>query len=84
MIKAVIDRIVDGKHAVLLVGESEEEQVVSCSLLPEGVDEGSWLNVQFEGDQVVSIEVDQDETEKRKRRIQDKMNSLRQRSKRKR
>jgi hypothetical protein len=83
MKKAVIDRIVDEKHAVLLIGENEEEKVISCSLLPEGAGEGSWLNVQFRGDQLVSIAVDQDETEERKKRIQSKMDLLRQRFKRK-
>jgi hypothetical protein len=81
MIKAIIDRIVDGKHVVLLVGENEEEKVIPCSLLPQGAIEGSWLNVQFEGDQLVLISLDYDETEGRKKRIQDKMNFLRQRSK---
>jgi hypothetical protein len=79
MIKAVIDRIVDGKHAVLLVGESEEEKIISYSLLPVGVGEGSWLNVQFDGDTLISIKADQSETDQRKKRIQDKMNLLRER-----
>jgi hypothetical protein len=82
MIKAVIDRIVDGKHAVLLVGENEEEKIISYSLLPKDVGEGSWLNVQFDGDTLISIKADQVETEHRKKRIQDKMNLLRKRSKR--
>jgi hypothetical protein len=82
MIKAVIDRIVDGKHAVLLVGENEEEKIISYSLLPEDVGEGSWLNVQFDGDTLISIKADQSEIEHRKKRIQDKMNLLRKRSKR--
>lgn len=84
MNRAVIDRIVDGKYAVLLIGENEEEKIISCSLLPEGVIEGSWVKIQFEGDQLTSIEIDQQETEHRKKRIADKMNLLRQRSKRKR
>lgn len=35
--QAVIDRIEDGQHAVLLVGEEEREQIVPVAALPPRV-----------------------------------------------
>lgn len=42
-LEAVVDRIVDGTHAVLLVGEGEVELVVPVTWLPAGAGEGSLL-----------------------------------------
>jgi hypothetical protein len=44
---AVVDRIVDGRHAVLLVGAAEVELVLDLALLPEGTVEGDWLRLGF-------------------------------------
>jgi len=77
--KAVVDRIVDKRHAVLLVGESEVEKIVSVDKLPPGAGEGTWLRVEFEGDELVVAEVDAEETARVKARITAKMERLRQR-----
>ena len=79
MEKAVVDRIVDKRHAVLLVGESEVEKIVSVDKLPPGAGEGTWLRVEFEGDELVAAEVDAEETARVKARITAKMERLRQR-----
>jgi hypothetical protein len=42
---AVVDRIEDGRHAVLLVGPEEVELVLDVALLPEGTAEGDWLRL---------------------------------------
>jgi hypothetical protein len=47
---AVVDRIEDGRHAVLLLGPHEAELVVDVSLLPEGTVEGDWLRVGLTAD----------------------------------
>jgi hypothetical protein len=47
---AVVDRIVDGRHAVLLVGEAEVEVHVDVALLPDGTGEGDWLRIGFSAD----------------------------------
>jgi len=39
----VVDRIEDGRHAVLLVGPAEVELVLDVAVLPEGTREGDWL-----------------------------------------
>jgi len=77
--KAVVDRIVDKRHAVLLVGENEVEKIVSVDKLPPGAGEGTWLEVEFEGDELVVVEVDAEETAQVKARITAKMERLRQR-----
>jgi hypothetical protein len=47
---AVVDRIEDGRHAVLLVGAAEVELVVDVALLPEGTVEGDWLRLGLTAD----------------------------------
>ena len=79
MEKAVVDRIVDKRHAVLLVGENEVEKIVSVDKLPPGAGEGTWLRVEFKGDELVAAEVDAEETARVKARITAKMERLRQR-----
>lgn len=79
MEKAVVDRIVDKRHAVLLVGENEVEKIVSVDKLPAGAGEGTWLIVEFEGDELVAAEVDAEETARVRARITAKMERLRQR-----
>ena len=74
--KAVVDRIVDGVHAVLLVGEEEAERVVAVDALPQGVAEGTWLWVRFHGDQLVEAEIDHQETQATRARIKAKLELL--------
>ena len=73
-VKAVIDRF-EGSLAVLLVDEKPIN--VSRSVLPEGVKEGDWLDVVFEGEHMLSAKVDADETERMKTRIAEKLARLR-------
>jgi predicted O-methyltransferase YrrM len=75
--KAVIDRIVDGQHAVLLVGEDEIERVVPVDQLPPGAVEGAWLQLLIEDGRLVEATLDAEETEGTKQRIDDKMAQLR-------
>jgi len=77
MEKAVVDRIVDGQIAVILVGEDERQYHCPTDNLPEGAKEGTWLRVQVESGSVVVMEVDQEATETARRRIQEKVEKLR-------
>lgn len=79
MKSAVIDRIVDGIHAVLLVGTKETERIVPRTLLPGETKEGTWLRVQFEGDRLISAVIDTEATKEATHRITSKMDLLRQR-----
>jgi hypothetical protein len=46
----VVDRIVDGRHAVLLIGPDEVELVIDVALLPQGTAEGDWLRLGLTAD----------------------------------
>jgi len=69
MEKAVIDRIVDRKTAVILVGEDQRQHHHPANELPEGAQEGTWLRVRIEDGEIVSMEVDAGETDEVRRRI---------------
>lgn len=78
MVLAVEDRIVDGEHAIILVGAEETECNVPLSVLPGGMREGMWLQVRFDGDALASVELDRRATKEAERRIAPKMDLLRQ------
>lgn len=74
--KAVIDRFEDG-WAVLLVGEEERRLSVPRKQLPRGVREGHWLQVELEGDTLLSATIDQEGTAQARKRIAEKLARLR-------
>jgi hypothetical protein len=75
----VIDRIVDGTTAVLLVGPSEDELLVPADVLPEGAREGSWLLVDLDTDPPTVFGVDDQLTEARSSELDSRMDQLRRR-----
>ena len=77
--KAVVDRIVDRRYAVLLVGEGEVERTIPIGELPTQATEGTWLRVKFDGEQLIEAEIDAEETEQARQRISAKLDRLRQR-----
>ena len=77
MEKAVIDRIIDGKTAVILVGDDERQHHCRADALPEGAKEGTWLRVRVESGKIVSMEVDEGETDGVRSRIHKKLENLR-------
>lgn len=80
---AALDRIEDGTHAVLIIGDPpERELVVPVEQLPQGVREGHWLRVVLEGDQFISAAIDEQATEAAKQRVQGKMERLRRKGRR--
>jgi hypothetical protein len=77
---AVIDRIVDGEHAVLLVGDPpERELVVPVASLPAGAREGHWLWVVIVDGGLVEVIVDEDATEQARQRARAQLDELRER-----
>lgn len=80
--RAVVDRVVDGKHAVLLVGTDEVERIVDVSALPAGVGEGAWLRVRFAGEDLVFAAVDEEGQGAAEKRVASKMDLLRRRGSR--
>jgi hypothetical protein len=53
---AVLDRIVDGRLAVLLVGPDEVELVLELSSLPVGAAEGDWFRLGLRADPDLTAE----------------------------
>jgi hypothetical protein len=76
--KGVIDRF-EGSIAVLTVGEGETTRTVNVpkKALPKRVKEGTWLQVELDGDRVVSATVDEEETARARQRIMEKLERLR-------
>lgn len=73
--RAVVDRV-EGKLAVLLVGEDEAEMAVAVHTLPEGSGPGIWLKVTLEDGQLTHAEIDPETTRARRALAQDKMQRL--------
>lgn len=76
MEKAVVDRIEEGQ-AVILVGEAEDEVVLPVAELPGGTGEGVWLRIERDGERVVQVQLDPEETERASERIRQKLERLR-------
>jgi hypothetical protein len=73
--KAAVDRL-EGHLAVLLVGEEEREMVVPLHHLPHGVQPGDWLEVTIEEGRLVAAVLDPQETQARRRRMEEKLRRL--------
>jgi hypothetical protein len=80
--KAVIDRIEDGRWAVLLIGQDEEEKVIPVEQLPQDAKEGTRLRLRLEKDVIQEIIVDAEETRALRSRVSSKMDKLRSRQRR--
>ncbi|RKD24575.1 hypothetical protein BEP19_09365 [Ammoniphilus oxalaticus] len=78
MKEAVVDRIVDGKHLVLLIGDEEKECVVPLSKMTEQLKEGDWVTLSFDAnDEIVDITSNPAKTSQKQDSIQAKMAKLR-------
>jgi hypothetical protein len=76
MMKAVVDRF-EGKSAVPLLDQGERRIDVDRNRLREQAVEGSWLQVELDGDVIVSAKLDEGETQDGKARIAQKVHWLR-------
>lgn len=76
MMKAVIDRF-EGKMAVLLVGQDEKRIDVPRTRLPRRSKEGTWLQVEIQGNEIIEAKLDEEETNRARQRIADKLAALR-------
>lgn len=73
--RAVVDRIVDGTTAVLLVGPGETELIVRAGDLPDGATEGSWVVLGGEPPRPVAL--DGDRTTARRAAVDERLARLR-------
>lgn len=74
--RAVIDRIVDGEHAVILVGNEEQEIVYPAKELPPAAEEGSVLQVIFINGVIEQIELNETDTEQTRKSVMEQMKRL--------
>lgn len=74
-----IDRVVDGALAVILIDGEAEELIVPASRLPENTRAGDWLVVRQEEGAALSLEPDPAATADAARRIEAKLQALRER-----
>jgi hypothetical protein len=77
--QASVDRIEDGRLAVLIIGDLERELVVPVDQLPEGVQGGDWLRVEIDDDELIRAERDSEAKEAASARISEKMQRLKSR-----
>ena len=76
---AVVDRIVDGKTAVLLIEDGDEvidQFDINTEELPEKVGEGGVLTVEVDNNEITSVEYLEDETNSRRQAAQERLDRL--------
>lgn len=76
---ATVDRIVDGRTAVLLLeadGEVFEQFDIPVERLPADCEEGSVVSVTVEDETIITIELQPEETAERSERIREKLDRL--------
>jgi hypothetical protein len=75
--RAVVDRIVDGVTAVLLVGPNETELLLPSEQLPEDAREGTWLALDLAARPPAVIAVDHSLTEVRAADLNSRLQQIR-------
>jgi len=76
---AVVDRIVDGKTAALLIEDGDEvvdQFDIDIEELPEDVGEGGVLTVQVDDNKITAMEYLEDETNSRRQAVQERFDRL--------
>ena len=72
-----VDEIIDKKYAVLLDREDESIKVdILLKDIPAKVREGDIVNIEFEGDKIISAEVDIVATKKAREEVQNLLDEL--------
>lgn len=61
--KGILDRIEDGRLAVILIEELQQEITLPIAFLPEGSRVNSWFDIELEGQEIKSIALDAEATE---------------------
>jgi hypothetical protein len=74
----VVDRIVDGVTAVLLVEPDDEELDLPADQLPDGAVDGTWVRLDRGTEPPRILGIDHERTEARRADIAERMQRLRQ------
>ncbi|HZW68935.1 MAG TPA: DUF3006 family protein [Pseudogracilibacillus sp.] len=77
---AVVDRISEGKYAVILAEEIKKEFILSLADIDIHLREGLWLTLNLnEDDEIIGIQADETLTAQKQAKVSDVMAKLRQR-----
>ena len=79
--QAVLDRIVDGEKATILVESIGKEYVLNVSELPKGAKEGSLLDIELTNNTITTIAINHERTEEVSKKVTDQLNAIRAKSK---
>lgn len=75
--KGILDRIEDGRYAVILIEEVQQEVVLPVECLPEGSEIHSWFDIELEGEEVKSISPDEETEAVKEQQVDTLMEKLR-------
>lgn len=76
MHSAYLDRFTDDGYALMLVENLNKQFHVPTSLLPEGSVAGIWFLVEVQGEEITSLEIDENKTTNMKTDIDNTMQRL--------
>ncbi|MDQ0352216.1 hypothetical protein J2R98_002050 [Alkalibacillus filiformis] len=79
-VQGVLDEIVDGQTAVILVETTKQTFHLPVSQLPEESQEGIWYDIRVESDQIVELTINEEKTKQQKDGIRNRLNRLRKNS----
>lgn len=77
-----VDRIEDGRFAVLLVDSLGKEFIVDISELPEGVSEGLYVKIILTDGEIREITAESEKTEAMEQKIADQLQRIKSKSSR--
>ena len=80
-VKGVLDRIVDGKHATILVEDLQKEFVIDVSRLPAGSNEGSHFQLTLIGEEISILTLDTESEQESLDKVSSQINRLKAKSK---
>ncbi|WP_026571952.1 MULTISPECIES: DUF3006 domain-containing protein [Sediminibacillus] len=79
--KGMLDRIEEGKYAVILAEEAGKEFVINKGRLPDGVQVNDWLEFNVHGEDIFNIQIDKQKSSNRQEKSEMLRNRVRSRSK---
>lgn len=81
MYSAYFDRIANHDQAVLLVESLQKDLLLPTSSLPVGSKPGSWFLIELRDEEITTIELDEEKTNKMENDIQNRLKRLQSRKK---